>query len=82
MDRALQAIRQAEEALPLLRELEAYYTGRLWREDYAADEAGELPAGLKRGVLSQDGVYNLLESCRELGESLISLSSAERHHGG
>ena len=32
----------------------------LWLEDYAADERGELPAELKRGVLSQDGLYELL----------------------
>ena len=40
--------------------LEAYYTSGQWRADYEADEAGLLPEGLKRGVLSQDGVYNLL----------------------
>lgn len=39
--------------------LESYYFGHLWREDYEADEAGLLPAGLKRGVLSEDAVYNL-----------------------
>ena len=40
--------------------LEEYYTSGEWRYDYEADEAGRLPADLKRGVLSQDGVYNLL----------------------
>ncbi len=40
--------------------LEDYYSSGEWRKDYEADEAGLLPAGLKRGVLSQDGVYNLL----------------------
>ena len=29
--------------------------------DYEADERGELPPDLKRGVLSQDALYNLLE---------------------
>lgn len=29
--------------------------------DYEADEAGLLPADLKRGVLSQDGIDDLLE---------------------
>ena len=28
----------------------------------ALDEAGLLPAWLKRGVLSEDGIYNLLPS--------------------
>ena len=41
--------------------LEEYYTSGEWCEDYEADEAGLLPTGLKRGVLSQDGVFDLLE---------------------
>ena len=41
--------------------LEEYYTSGEWRADYEADEAGLFPADLKRGVLSQDGVYDLLE---------------------
>jgi len=44
----------------LLAELTAYYEGPLWRKDYEADEAGLLPKNMKRGVLSQDGVYDLL----------------------
>lgn len=45
----------------LVKELEAYYTGPLWKQDYDDDRAGRLPQGLKRGVLSEDAVYNLLE---------------------
>ena len=45
--------------------LTAYYEGPLWREDFEADEAGRLPKDLKRGVLSEDAVYNLLEELRE-----------------
>lgn len=41
-------------------ELIHYYTGGQWLRDYELDEKGLLPPGLKRGVLSQDGVYNLL----------------------
>ena len=41
--------------------LDAYYTSGQWREDYEADERGELPPDLKRGVLSQDALYDLLE---------------------
>ncbi len=44
-----------------LRLLEEYYTSGQWREDYEADENGELPPDLKRGVLSQDALYDLLE---------------------
>ena len=48
-----------------LRLLEAYCTSGEWREDYEADENGELPPDLKRGVLSQDALYDLLESVNE-----------------
>lgn len=46
-------------------ELEAYYKSPEWKRDFADDEAGRLPKGLKRGVLSEDGIYNLLE---EIGD--------------
>jgi hypothetical protein len=38
----------------------------LWKLDYAADEAGKLPPDLKRGVLSEDGIWNLLSDYREI----------------
>ena len=44
----------------LLRELSEYYGSAAWKRDFAADEAGLLPQKLKRGVLSEDGIYNLL----------------------
>ena len=42
-------------------ELRDYYSGGQWLRDYEADERGELPEDLKRGVLSQDGLWNFLE---------------------
>ena len=45
---------------PLVDQLDVYYSGPLWRMDYEADEKGLLPRDLNRGVLSEDGVWNLL----------------------
>ena len=46
---------------PQLRiSLERYMASGQWLADYQADERGELPRNLKRGVLSEDGLYNLL----------------------
>ena len=42
-----------------LNALSDYYGSPAWKRDYAADEAGLLPKELKRGVLSEDGIYNL-----------------------
>ena len=47
-------------------ELSKYYGSELWKQDFAADEAGNLPPDLKRGVLSEDGIWNLLSDYREL----------------
>ena len=47
-------------------ELSKYYGSALWKLDFAADEAGRLPSGFKRGVLSEDGIWNLLSDYREL----------------
>ena len=44
----------------LLALLEGYYESGQWLRDYEADERGELPPDLKRGVLSQDGLWALL----------------------
>ena len=38
-----------------------YYESGQWLQDYEADERGELPRNLKRGVLSQDGLWELLQ---------------------
>ena len=66
MDQASAVLNLIEHTAPFIRDLDSYYTSPQWKEDYAADEAGKLPADLKRGVLSEDGVYNLLERWREI----------------
>ena len=46
--------------------LKDYYASDDWKQDFALDEAGKLPKDLKRGVLSEDGIYNVLEKNDEL----------------
>ena len=48
-----------------LRILEDYYENGLWRLDFETDERGLLPRNLKRGVLSEDGLYNVLTEAWE-----------------
>ena len=43
-----------------IAELEHYQESGIWLQDYKVDERGELPSDLKRGVLSEDMLYNLL----------------------
>ena len=67
LDRVAPVLGNLEEALDAfegiqedVKELAAYYEDDDWREDFEADEAGKLPADLKRGVLSEDGIYDVL----------------------
>ena len=64
---ALDKWEAAQEAIAALDE---YYGSDMWRQDLADDEAGLLPEGLKRGVLSEDGIWNMLSDYRELNERL------------
>lgn len=67
LDAAIEAFENAE---PMIKELSDYYDRRQWKKDFADDERGLLPKDLKRGVLSEDGVYDLLDAIRELKETL------------
>ncbi len=49
-----------EEIQIKVRLLDEYYTSGEWQKDYEADEAGLFPADMKRGILSQDGLYDFL----------------------
>lgn len=42
-----------------------YYESKAWLNDYELDEAGLLPEKLKRGVLSQDALYNFLNELKD-----------------
>ena len=73
-EKAIRELREAltafEEVQPLYKKVSAYYGSGLWRRDYEDDEAGKLPQDLKRGVLSQDGLWDLLIRAGELNERL------------
>lgn len=59
-------LKEYERFMPKIKKLEEYYTSKLWKDDLALDEAGKLPKYLKHGVLSQDGIYNILEKSRDV----------------
>jgi hypothetical protein len=67
------ALDRYEEVKEDISALEAYYGSETWKQDFADDEAGLLPSSLKRGVLSEDGIWNLLTDARELVERLHAI---------
>ena len=58
-----------------IAKLEAYYNSPQWRKDFEADEAGKLPKDLKRGVLSEDGIYDVLSGHYALTVRLLDTVS-------
>lgn len=58
--------------------LEEYISSGQWKEDYEADEKGLLPKDIKRGVLSQDGLYDLLENLGEMKNRIEEIILAEK----
>ena len=77
LNRAAEALARLDSALEDLEGLRQdiaaladYYEGPLWRADFEADERGLLPEDLRRGVLSEDAVYDLLMQYKELLDSL------------
>ena len=57
--------------------LENYYEGGCWRKDFEDDAKGLLPDYLKRGVLTEDAVYDLLTDNDEL-LAIISMDEFEK----
>lgn len=69
------ALDRYEDAQEAIASLETYYGSDEWRKDFADDEAGRLPQDQKRGVLSEDAVWNLLSDNRDLKARIREMSS-------
>ena len=82
LDEATEAVYSLSEALEKysavqdkLQELITYYGSKQWRQDFDDDSAGKIPCDLKRGVLSEDAVYNLLTDVTRLEDQMKKLTS-------
>ncbi|MBQ4424652.1 MAG: DUF4298 domain-containing protein [Lachnospiraceae bacterium] len=73
VDRLEEAFEGYEAVQKDYKKLIDYYGSSRWLEDFEADEAGKLPAGLKRGVLSEDAVYDLLTDNHELAVRMMKV---------
>lgn len=77
-----QLIHQAEELLDTLDShkedyitLRDYYTSEQREQDLLADEQGLIPPSLKRGILSEDELYDLMGDYRETAFRMIELGT-------
>ena len=80
LKRASQAVMRLSTALvdyadaqDALRRVSDYYGSDAWEKDFTTDSEGRLPQELKRDVLSEETVWNLLEDVRDLKERMTEL---------
>ena len=67
------AVYQDEALQKKWQALLVYYEGGQWLKDFESDERGEVPRELKRGVLSEDGVYNLISEIEKCGDHSVEV---------
>ncbi len=72
--RELDSFEEVQQELTLLR---SYQESGQWLRDFEADERGEIPKDVPRGVLSEDGLDTLLEDAEYLRSRLEALSKAD-----
>ncbi len=70
-----EAIGRVSAARAGIEELEAYLGSEEWCRDREDDEAGRLPQDLRRGVLSEDGIYNVIMENRQNMRDALMLAA-------
>lgn len=80
LNKASQAVRALSDALDLYAEamesietIDDYLVSDEWQQDFDDSEAGRLPKDLKCGVLSEDGIWNVIDTSRELNCQMLEL---------
>ena len=71
------AVKQAEIGVDMILDqwtiictLNDYLDSGEWQSDFEADERGEIPKDFPRGVLSEDGLYNVLYRLQDVLEQM------------
>ena len=79
LNKSKEAIKDLEKALARyvkaqadIKDLAEYYESKEWKKDFEDDEKGKIPKDIKRGVLSEDGIYNLLDNNIEMQARLCN----------
>ena len=82
MNKASQAVKALSDALDLYAEamesietIDDYLVSDEWQQDFDDSEAGRLPKDLKCGVLSEDGIWNVVDTSRELNCQMLEIVS-------
>lgn len=79
LDISIKIIKQFEESLKEykkvqrhIKKISKYYGSKEWYKDF--DDYNDKKANIKAGVLSEDGIYNVIMENKEIGKELNKLS--------
>ena len=72
------ALDEYDEAQDALRQLTEYYGSDEWKQNFEDDSNKLLPPDLKRGVLSEDALWNLFEDVRDLQARMADMLTESR----
>ena len=80
LNKASQAVKALSDALDLytdamesIETIDNYLASDEWEQDFNDSEAGRLPKDLKCGVLSEDGIWNVVDTNRELQAQMLEI---------
>lgn len=87
LNKASQAVNALSQALDIYTEamesieiIDDYLATDDWEQDFADSEAGRLPTDLKCGVLSEDGIWNVIDTNRELQAQMLEIVATHLRH--
>ena len=63
------------EAMESIETIDDYLVSDEWQQAFDDSEAGRLPKDLKCGVLSEDGIWNVVDTSRELNCQMLEIVS-------
>ena len=63
------------EAMESIETIDDYLVSDEWQQDFDDSEAGRQPKDLKCGVLSEDGIWNVVDTSRELNCQMLEIVS-------
>ena len=80
LNKASQAVKALSDAIDLytdamesIETIDDYLVSDEWQQDFNDSEAGRLPKNLKCGVLSEDGIWNVVDTNRELQAQMLEI---------
>lgn len=62
-----------EQSLPQYKVLQEYYQSSVWIEDRETDINKEIPQDMNRGVLSEDGIWNMMTDYFEFSKKISEI---------